>query len=209
MPSDQLKSEVTVTFRRELPGNLAARMAIHFNCASDNVQVCAAGTALAGLPNTLAQVAFAKDRDTTAFLYLGEDVRALKIHAERLTASHFETLDNELKAMKELSDNEIKSIERFAKANKNEVSDVKVIISCGDAPLSSARQKRFKARLQEGMKANLAAKAAVPIATALASLTYMPDPASAARALLTGVFAVFVATLVEAGTADSFKYERS
>jgi len=184
-------------------------MVVHFNSASDDVQTCAAGTALAGLDSTLAHVAFAKDRDTTAYLYLGEDVRALKIYVERLTASRFETLENELKAMKETTDNEIKSLGRFAKANKNKISDVKVIISCGDIQMFSARQKRFGTRLWEGVKSNLAAKSTVPIATAFASLAYMPDPASAFKAFLTGVFAVAVATFVEAGTSDSFKYERN
>lgn len=209
MANQQLKAELTLTFKRDLPDDLDARMAAYFARASDDVAVCAAPTALAGLTHTLKLVAFARNHDTTAYLYFKENVRTLKVHVEWLKPIDFATLEAALTGMKKMSNVETKNMRSFAKVNKNKIVDEAVAISSGDVPMFTAQQKSYITRLRDSVKTNLLAKAVVPVGTAAAGLIYLPDPPSALKAVITGFVIVVIATLVEAGTTESFKYERS
>ncbi|MGQ7939519.1 hypothetical protein [Paraburkholderia sp. D1E] len=208
MSNDQMKSEVTVVFRKDLPGSLPQVMSAHFRRASAPVTTCAVGTALDGLA-MLNRVAFAEDTGTTASFYIEEDVRSFKLHIERRNSTQFSSFENELKEMKEIVDNAITGMSRFAKARKNGIADVKVIISCGDVQMISARRKKYRERLKESVKANLAAKVATPFGTAVVGLVFTQDATGALKAFFTGCAAVIVASLLEALMADAFKYERS
>ena len=203
-----MKSEVTVVFREDLPGDLPQVMSTHFRRESSPVRTCAAGTALEGLA-MLNRVAFAEDTGTAAFFYIEEDASSLKLHIERRNSTQFGSFENELKEMKEIVDNAIRGMRRFAKARKNGIAEVKVIISCGDVQMVSARRKRYGERLKEGVKANLAAKVATPFGTAVVGLVFTQDAPGTLKAFFTGCAAVVVASLLEALMADSFKYERS
>ncbi|MGA9911096.1 MAG: hypothetical protein WBR17_00950 [Paraburkholderia sp.] len=212
MASQQLKAELTVSFKRDLPekSEFTEDMARYFRSPSDNVALLAARTSLAGLTRSLSRVVFARDHDTTAYLYLTENVQTLKVHIESLRVVEFDTWQIARTAMKKLVNDELKNMRKFAGGINNKVDEVSVSISHGDTILSSGQGKSFKGRIIERAKANLLAKAVVPFGTAGASLLFVPkDFPVAARAAVTGIVIVIIATLVEAAMAESFEYERS
>ncbi|HDR9034323.1 TPA: hypothetical protein QDB07_001793 [Burkholderia vietnamiensis] len=199
-----------MTFKKHLPGNLQQVLVANFRRPSMDIATCAAGTALDGL-TMLSRVKFAENsrNNNTAFFYIEEDVSSLSIHIERRSSTQFSSVDNELKEMKNTVDTAIAAMKRFAKDHKNRVKDFKISISCGDAQLVNGRHRGFPERFKEGLKATLAAKATTPFATGLVGFLVTADAGAMAKAFLTGIVAVVVASILEAVMAESFKYERS
>jgi hypothetical protein len=209
MPVNQLEAEVTLTFKRKLPANLRRTMETHFKGPGDDIEECSRQTSLSGLANTLSHVVYAKDRDTTAYLYLEEDINALRVHIALREPSTLATIEHEIKSLQEILTKEIDSLGRFAKSNGSKLGEVRIQILCDKVRMLSATRRGFLVRLSDGVKSNLPAKLAIPIATALASTIFQTDAANAFKAFVTGLIAVVVGTLVEAATAESLKYVRS
>lgn len=209
MPSDQLKAEITIVYKRQLPENLNTPIADFFVGQSASVAQCAAHTSMAGA-NSLALAVFSRHRQDLVFLYFKDDVHTLKVHLESLHATALDTLNHDLEQFQKQVVVEIGKMERFSKFINRAIDNVNVVVSLNDSEISTAQQKRFSRRLAEGIKSSsLVSKASGVIATGIAGYLLQMDPASAAKGLLAGLVAIVGATIAEAALGDAFKFHRS
>jgi hypothetical protein len=85
----------------------------------------------------------------------------------------------------------------------------RAIVILNGREVSKAQKKVFWQRLKDGLKtASLIGKASGVIATGLAAMSLQMEALAAGKALLTGLFAIAISSLVEAGFGDGLQFER-
>lgn len=209
MPSDQIRAEMTIVYRDQLPDDLARKMAEFFAAEGADAVQCAAKTSIAGMSNFMKLAVFARDRDDLMFLYFKEDVHTLKVHLESTRATALDSLNHDREQFEKQVVVEIGRMERLSKMLKYKVENIDVAVSLNDSEISTAEQKRFVKRLSDGLKsASLAAKAGGIVATGVAGYLLQMDSASAAKGMLAGLVAIAVTTVAEAALSDPFEFHR-
>jgi hypothetical protein len=211
MPTDQnrLRAEITIVCKEPFDDDLAIRIGRFFPTSAAEIGGSAAKTTLAVSTHTLQSAFFARDLDTEVVLYVLEDHATMKIHIERMSATSFDRLAQDLTAIEAIATDEVDRMTRFAKSNGYRINVARAIVILNGREVSKAQKKVFWQRLKDGLKtASLIGKASGVIATGLAAMSLQMEALAAGKALLTGLFAIAISSLVEAGFGDGLQFER-
>jgi hypothetical protein len=167
------------------------------------------GTALEGSNRILGRAVHARHEDTTTTIFIKSESKKLKVHIESLKSSTLDTIHVELGLFRRRVDDIKQGFSSYAKSIKAKISEIKVLVSCGEIPVLSGESLRYRTRLKSAGKANVYSKLSVPLATAIVSLLF--GAALGVKfwgAFVISIVAMLVSIFTEALVSDGFRYER-
>ena len=203
-----LTYELRVTFKGQLPMQLAASLGTQFTAAAD-VSASLARTSLATIPGYEAHAKFAEEFSGRISIFVLEDVNTLLIHTEKTDALDPDSFNLEVAGLKKHANQRIDSLRLLAKTLRNKITAAQVTISFGKNPVSFAKESDFRSRLNSKAKSNLAARFSIPVASTLAGFALTQEPEDVLKATLTGIAAAVVSVFVEAYSEERLKFESS
>lgn len=204
--TNQLTYEIRVTFKGQLPMQLAESLGTQFTAAAD-ASIAFAKTSLANVEGYIDHVKFAEELTGRISIFIVEDVHTLLIHTEKTQALDADKYNVEMAALKKHAKQRLEALHRFGRQIRNKISAAQITINFGDNTIFFATQKNYRARLNNKGKSNLPAKFSMPIASALVGFAITQTPADIMKATLTGIAAALVSVFVEAYSEDGLKYE--